>query len=498
MGVGGHEMNPHVKSIDLDIFGGILSGSIEFAAGLNILSGENGTCKTQVLRDIKAGKKIHSSTDAKLRIQAFSPKRNSERKNIEKILREIRQPNRQYKDYIQRLTQAALQDDTFENYAPFGEVYFLLYEEECKDGGRQTDKMTKVKNDFNGIIRRIFENYELVSDWDNARGSPNIRVKKNNVDLSIESLSLGEQEIMSLVINLYATRNEHDVFLIDEPEIHLNWHLEERLFKFLDWFCSEYKKQVILATHSRVVFTSPFLDKTQFFLWENGHINIARGGNVPDELRTRIAGESIDIIQMGAFLKTTFVVEDDGHVEVIETIAKVLNRDVTCGSCGSCSNVRSLYKLSLLEGGWANCFFVTDGDNEGNPFPGAKQFIHLDKYCIENYLLDIGTAAKVAKKTEEAVKDALLNAIKKNKDKMIRKNKFFEFFAFVFDHLNTSNIDESSITVLDGSTIFEDFLKGLGVSPDFYMKEYVETLQKESMLEKIFPKQLIVAITGSS
>lgn len=350
-------MNTHVKSIDVDIFGGILTSSIEFTTGLNILSGENGTCKTQVLREIKAGGKIHSSSNVAPRIQAFSPKRNSQRKNIEKILQEIHQPNRQLRDYIQRLTQAALQDNTFADYASFGEVYFLMHEEERKDGRDQIAKMTKVTNDFNGIIQRIFENYELVSDWDSDRGSPNIRLKKNDTELPIESLSLGEQEIMSLVINLYASKDAHDVFLIDEPEIHLNWHLEERLFKFLDWFCGEYKKQIIIATHSRVVFTSSFLDKTQFFFWENGHIHITVGRNMPDELRTRIAGESIDIIQMGAFLKTTFVVEDDRHVEVLETIAKVLNRDVTCGSCGSCSNVRSLYKLSLLEGEWANCFF---------------------------------------------------------------------------------------------------------------------------------------------
>ena len=96
-------------------------------------------------------------------------------------------------------------------------------------------------------------------------GSPNIRLKKNDNELSIESLSLGEQEIMSLVINLYASRDANNVFLIDEPEIHLNWHLKEKLFQFLDWFCDEYEKQIIIATHSRVAFTSRFIDRTQFF-----------------------------------------------------------------------------------------------------------------------------------------------------------------------------------------------------------------------------------------
>lgn len=486
-------MNPHVASIDMDIFDGILRASIEFTAGLNILSGENGTCKTQVLREIKAGSKIRSSSAVAPRIQAFSPKRNSERKNIERILQEIRQPNRRFSNYLQQLTQVAFQDSTFVNYATFGEVYFLVYEEECKDGGNQQEKMTKVKDDFNRIIQRIFENYELVSDWDNNRGSPNIRLKKNNGEISIESLSLGEQEIMSLVINLYESRDTHDVFLIDEPEIHLNWHLEERLFRFLDWFCNEYEKQLIVATHSRVVFTAYFLDKTQFFFWENGHITVGR--NIPDELRTRIAGESIDIIKVGAFSKVTFFVEDDRQVEVIESIARILQCDVACQSCGNRSNVRSIYRLSLLQGKWANCFFVEDGDNEGSPFPGEKQFIHFDKYCVENYLLDISTAAKVVNQSEDFIKNAILNAIKANKSPMIKRNKFFNFFASVFDNLTVSNINESSISVLDGSTIYDSFLKELNITPNDYMKRYLQVLYDEKRLDIVFPNQLISAIS---
>ena len=56
---------------------GILKSVIEFGEGLNILSGENGTCKTQVLIEIKAGKNIQSSDASVPRIQAFSPKRNA-------------------------------------------------------------------------------------------------------------------------------------------------------------------------------------------------------------------------------------------------------------------------------------------------------------------------------------------------------------------------------------------------------------------------------------
>ena len=103
-------MNPHVKSVDVDIFSGILRASIEFTTGLNILSGENGTCKTQILTNIKQGSKVRPGTVAAPRVQAFSPKRNSERKSIEKIFQEIRQPNHRFSNYLQQLTQTAFQD----------------------------------------------------------------------------------------------------------------------------------------------------------------------------------------------------------------------------------------------------------------------------------------------------------------------------------------------------------------------------------------------------
>ncbi len=485
-------MNPHVTSINVDLFQGILTGIISFTSKLNILSGENGTGKTRLLTEIKAGSKIQSSSTTAPRIQAFSPKRNSERKTIQSIIQEIRHPNRRFTNYIQTLTQAAFQDSTFVNYPSFGEVYLLVYEEECKDGGNQKQKMSKVTDDFNGIIRRIFDNYELLSDWDNASGSPNIRLKKNDSEIPIESLSLGEQEILSLVINLYATRDSHDVFLIDEPEIHLNWHLEEALFRFLDWFCNEYEKQLIVATHSRVVFTTSFLSKTQFLFWYNGKINT--GKNLPDSLRQRIAGESIDIIQVGTFSKVTFFVEDIKHLEVIDGLASALGCEITSNICGNSNNVRSLYKLSLIQG-WENCYFIIDGDNEGNPFPGEKQFIHLGRYCIENYLLDISTAAKVTKKSEEAVKNAIVSSIKTNKDKILSRNKFFAFFSFVFDSLDTSNIKESSLEVLDGSTILDTFLSELNINPNQYIQEYMKILVKESRLNDIFPEELILAIT---
>ena len=110
-------------------------------------------------------------------------------------------------------------------------------------------------------------------------------------------------------------------------------------------------------------------------------------------------------------------------------------------------------------------------------------------------MLEIGIAAKVTKKSEESVKNAILNAIKENRNALLRRNKFFEFFGFVFDELTTSNINESSLAVLDGSTIFDSFLTELGANPNQYIQEYMVALYEESVLDKVFPEQLISAIT---
>lgn len=485
-------MNPYIDYVPINLFDGIFAETIHFESGLNILSGENGTGKTQALRVIKGGDP-HSSDGRPLRIIAFSPKRNTERKNVEKIFNELRQQNRALPNYLQQRLGVQLQDNTFDNYWSFAEVYFLVYEEQCKDGGKQVDKMTSVIGEFHTIIKKIFPNYELVSRWDDKRGSPDIKLKKEGHEITIESLSLGEQEILSLVINIYAAKDSNDVFLIDEPEIHLNWHLEEALFNFFDWFCSAFNKQIIVATHSRVVFTEPFLGKTQFLVWQNGHIKCVK--SIPDEQRHRIAGESINIVKVGCFEKTTFFVEDESHRRVVEDIAHALGNEVAISKCGNSFNVKSIFRLSMQEEDWGNCFFVIDGDNQENPFPDQSQFIHLDKYCIENYLLDFETASKVAGKSIPEVQSAIFNAVKANREAILKQNKWFEF---LFNRLKIEDIAEPSLSKLDASAIFEGYLLELNMEFPDYVHKYIELLNKESKLEAVFPEKLIEAIKPAS
>ncbi|MBN1367770.1 MAG: ATP-binding protein [Dehalococcoidales bacterium] len=357
-------MSNYITSADVNILNGLFFKSIQFENGLNIISGENGTCKTTLLKELKESRNIKIKafeTANQIKIIAYSPKRNSERKKIENIFAEMRRDNKMLTKYIDEKASTNFQDNTFVAYASLAELYFLAFDELRKDGLAQIDKMKELSKEFNKIIKMIFENYELVSEWDTKTGYPEISISKEGIKIQIDGLSLGEQEILSLVFNLYTSRNRNDVFLIDEPEIHLNWHLEEALFNFFDWFCTEFKKQVIIATHSRVIFKKPFLNKTQFLFWKDGHIDISK--EIPAELRRRISGEGIEIIKLGEFTKPTFFVEDQAHEDIIQVIAEILGNSISVSQCGNSQNVISLFRHSLREGNWSHCYFVIDGDN---------------------------------------------------------------------------------------------------------------------------------------
>lgn len=482
-------MNNFITSADINILDGIMSCSIPFNNGLNILSGENGTFKTKLLSAIKDGKTNVSHTGSPPDVLAYSPKRNSERKNIETIFNDVRQHNRMLSKYIDEKVGTAFQDNTFITYASFAELFFLDFDELCKDGGDRITRMNDLTIEYNGILKLIFPDYELVSTWSETKGYPQISVRKMGTDIRMDSLSLGEQEILSLVFNLYTSRKRGEVILIDEPEIHLNWHLEEALFHFFDWFCEEHDRQLIVATHSRVVFQSKYLKKTQFLFWENDHVVVSR--EIPDAQRKKIAGEGIEIIKLGDFSKPTFFVEDQAHQDIIEIIAENLEVEISVAQCGNSQNVISLYRHLMREGGLAHCYFVIDGDNQGNPFPGNEKFIHLDKYSIENYLFDFETAAIVTGKTVDQIKEMIYQAIIERKDEILKKNKFFEF---LFDRFKSSDINSDSLSKLDCSEIINVYVSKTGMNFSDYVKRYVEYLNEQSLLKSVLPEKIILAI----
>jgi|GEM_PF-1601544 len=502
-------MSAYIKSIKITEFEGALDQALEFEEGLNILSGENGTGKTTVLKKIKefAGGNnpsiaIFSDNEKitlpnQLSIYALSPKRNSEKKTISNILSYLRSTSKTMDNQLEEVRNRAINDSTFEAYPSFGELFILYFDEKCKDGGEQIGKMNEVTTEFNEVIQKVFPDYSFVSSWDLLSGRPDIKLKiGSRAPLSLEKLSLGQQEVLSLIFNIYTSKGKYNIYLIDEPEIHLNWNLEKGLFQFLDWFCVNHDKQIITVTHSRTIFEEPFYEKAKFLVWED--VNIKYQSDISDAQREAIVGELAATINVVAPTSKTFFVEDKMHEFVIDTIAQKLGKTISTVKCGNSANVKSFYGLSKdKSSAWReNGYYVVDGDNEGNPFPGESRFIHLNKYSIDSYVFNLDLLSEILGKSVDVIQKEILSVMKTKKLAIFSKGKDAKFGRALIDKMTHDYITEAHLALVDCTEILEGFAQLQSKSSQSLFAEYIAKANQKGILSNVFDSELINAINA--
>jgi len=487
-------MGNHISSANFNILNGLLQGAMEFSPGLNIISGENGTLKTQLLQALRGGAAVASQAGVPLRMQTFSPKRNSERRASEAILQFFRQNNRTWETNLNERVGAPINLTGFDNYPSLGDLYYLIFEHRCKDGANRVTHMSAVARDFNDVIQTVFPHYEVRAVWDAQLGAPRISMSKNrDVEFPIEGLSMGEQEVLSLILSISSSRDNTDVYLIDEPEVHLNWHLEERLFAFLDDYCNTVGKQAVVVTHSRTIFKPRFFAKAQFLRWGDDQ-RVTWGKDLTTEQRSRLAGDAIEIVALGDFSKITFFVEDSSHSDVLAALSHFKKGSINVSQCGNSTNVKSLYQYQLTHGQWSNAYFMIDGDNQGNPFPGDDRFIHLPYYCIENLLLDPETLAEIAGQSIDEVRTIIISVIQAKRKVIFQKNKFFEFLA---DGLTADHINFDRLKSFDASLVVSEILAGLKLpSLKEVLPRYLAAAQLKGRIEALVPNVLLTALSS--
>lgn len=500
-------MDQYITSVEVNMVEGKFNKIVHFKSGLNIISGENGTLKTKLVQAIAVSmanrgsshpmhqeigdvKLKFSNTDTELKAIFISPKRNSEKRNINAVLESLK--NQVPQSHMDMSVFNQFEDNTYKTYPSIGELFYRSFNEKNKLGGDQKINMNEVSEEFNQVIIKIFDGYNLIATWSSELGRPEIKLDKGNRGIvPIESISLGEQEILSLILNLYDNRNSCDTIFIDEPETHLNWHLEEKLFNYFVDYSKSFGKQIIAITHSRIIFWESFLQQTQFLYWnESGEIDISNRPN--DKIKTILAGEITEIIKLGDFDRLTFFVEDSTHELIISLLSKEIGTEVTCVKCGNCSNVKSLFKSSKKIGEWGKTIFLVDGDNQGNEFPDERNFIHLDKYCLENYLLDREILEIVLNKNSLEVTDFILETILENKKEILGKNQFLEF---LLDKVVSTELDDRLLSKLDASKIIPNIIKKSGIKDkEEFVKRYIHEANKYGNLDKVFPIFLVSII----
>lgn len=481
-------LEKQIKSTNINLFNNdIFNQKIDFKQGLNIVSGLNGTGKTEFIKKLKAGNEVllfdetvvNSST---LNIFAISPKRMVDSKTIETIAQEYKTLNKSKKQWGEFIKNLQIKSSGFDPYPPFPELFVQAYENKVDTEDKTKPvAVNEIKNDFNKVLQMVFPDYKIDAEWVVAEGKLNLNVQKFDIDpLNHEQLSTGERELLALIFSIYSSKDYEDIILIDEPEIHLNWNLEKGLFLFLNWFCNEFNKQIIVATHSRIIFDKDFVDTVQYFVWKDKKIKVE--SDLPGEKKSQIAGEAIQTLSLVLSPTTkTFIVEDNEHEIVLLTIAKALGKDIQIVKANGKSNIEMFYKISKKEN-WQNIFFLIDGDNQG-PKYNDSNFIQLKKYCIENYFLELEILASLSSKSIHKVKTAILESIKKLPD----SNNFLPFKKFA-ETVSIQNFPFEVLDALDSSKIIKDVFIALTLEKKFNITSsfYIDKCKELNKLEVIF------------
>lgn len=492
---------PYIKSINVNLFNGKFSQIISLNPSLNILSGINGTGKTKVLQLLKQGVNVNIEPSNiqfnQIKVIALSPKRNAEKRAQQALLSYIRSTNLLNK--MQELLNKQIRDETYDHYPSFAEIFYLKFEKlrsqnfYLKPQSQILDEFVKQIN--KNIIEITLPGYRFEADWDKSSDSLDLKIYKEFAGdyVALENLSTGEQELLSLVFNIYLMKDDVDVFLIDEPEIHLNWTLEENLFDFLKKFSEQYKKQVIVSTHSRIIFDPVFHDYITYLVWENNLIKVKK--DIPREYKEKIAGEYVRFISIIMPSKKILFIEDNEHEITIKLLLSIYKKNEESLEIikisGGRGNLEKLYEVLKqnpdFASKWVNVYFLVDGDNKIDF--SKDRVIQLRKYSIESYYFDFEVLSALLDKSEEDVKNIIMEIIRKNKRKIAGEGKNSVFWEKLIGNMN--NINQEDLDVLDCSQIFDEFVESLGYKKVDFMERYLNKAYEIQKIEEIFDSELI-------
>jgi len=185
----------------------------------------------------------------------------------------------------------------------------------------------------------------------------------------------------------------------------------------------------------------------------------------------------------------TFYVEDSAQKCIIEAIAQQLGKSISIKIMGNAQTVKALFNAIKSEDGWTNCYFVTDGDNKSDDVR-EPNFIHLDKYCIENYLLDFEIWSEIAGQTID-LKEKLLKILQEHRHEITKGSPLLEL---LFDRLKVDDLD-SFLSYIDVSRlILPKLLRSINMKKYAFIKLYVEKCNTSHNMESILPVRIVEAI----
>lgn len=142
-------------------------------------------------------------------------------------------------------------DDRIENNYRLLLAQYREYLEE-NDDITSSHARKLIIGELNNSIRKCLD-LEIVSLGIVEKGEGSIFFKKSdsNIKISFNQLSSGEKEVVDIILDLYLRKLEYKgmIYLIDEPELHINTAIQRKLLHEINNLIDD-EGQIWIATHS--------------------------------------------------------------------------------------------------------------------------------------------------------------------------------------------------------------------------------------------------------
>ena len=144
-----------------------------------------------------------------------------------------------------------LDDKMEENYRRLNIKYNnFLNEQDCKP----SEAKAKIIGDLNNALINCLDlEIYSIGNIEANQGTIYFKKKDHPSEFEFNVLSSGEKEVVDILLDLYLRQEEYDdsIFIIDEPELHINTAIQRKLLIEINKLIGD-NCQIWLATHSIV------------------------------------------------------------------------------------------------------------------------------------------------------------------------------------------------------------------------------------------------------
>ena len=222
-----------------------------------------------------------------------------------------------------------------------------------------------------------------------------IKDKATGRIFDIDSMSSGEKGLLLTFLFVRLTLERGSIALLDEPELHLNSAVQERILGFVDKYCvKERGIQVFLFTHSPEIVRDAFgyPGSRLFHLRSGRDLTPILQDDYKElfEVVARLGNTTTDIL----FNRGNIYVEGADDSEIIKAgFPDVTNGYKFSGLGGRGDVEREAPALKKQEQAGKlekQQLVIIDGDGRSFKFENGRfvKVVQWTKYCLENYLID--------------------------------------------------------------------------------------------------------------